>query len=88
MTIRNETNTAIVAKYGEKIESGSQRQFLEHIFDTIHVHCDDGSVEITCEYGSRFFKNYGKIIGKEETEIDTEKRKIVVICPLEENQKK
>ena len=79
MTIRNETIGLIINVYGQRIEPGTQMQVPEHIFDTINVHSDGGSVEITCEYGQRYIKNYGSIIAKEEEELDSEKRKVITI---------
>lgn len=49
MTIKN-NSTSVIRVAGEFVQPTEDIQIQEHIFDTIDVYSDSGSVKITCEY--------------------------------------
>lgn len=79
MIIKNNSGAAL-SVCGQTIEKESKIEVIEHIFDTICVFSDIGSVEITCEYGNRIFRSFGNLCAYEE---DLEGQPIVVVSKNE-----
>lgn len=62
MVIKNNTNVEIyIDRYGN-LSPGVTDEIHNNIFDTINIHCDIGSAEITCEYSDVFIKCFGKFV--------------------------
>lgn len=61
------------------VKHGDYIDITENIFDTIHIYSDIGSAEITCEYGERFIKRFGKIVVQESNELDSNNRKCIIV---------
>ena len=69
MKIINNTNVDLNIQ-GSKLPSGSKKDFYEACFNTLSIHSDIGSAEITTEYSKRYIKNFGKITVEETGELD------------------
>ena len=78
MRIYNNSNYTVFVN-GFYIVSGDYADISEHIFDTINIHCNAGSSEITCEYGKRYIKNYGNLYAEETDILDNNGLKRIVV---------
>lgn len=78
MRIYNNSNYTVFVN-GFYIVSGDYADISENIFDTINIHCNAGSSEITCEYGKRYIKNYGNLYAEETDILDNNGLKRIVV---------
>ena len=78
MRIYNDSNSPLFIE-DRWIKHGDYIDISEHIFDTINIHCNAGSSEITCEYGKRYIKNYGNLYAEETDILDNNGLKRIVV---------
>ncbi len=78
MRIYNDLNSPLFIE-DRWIKHGDYIDITEHIFDTINIHSDIGSAEITCEYGERFIENFGKLVAREDNKLDSNNRKCIIV---------
>ena len=65
MRIANQSGYNIVID-GNTISTGEEYEVDEMMFNSVSIHSDIGSVEITTEYSKRFFQNYGNLKAYED----------------------
>lgn len=58
MVIFNNSDVPITVG-GNQIMPNTWAYYLERVFDTINIHSDYGSAELTCEYKDIHIKNFG-----------------------------
>lgn len=51
---------------GNTISTGEEYEADEMMFNSVSIHSDIGSVEITTEYSKRSFRNYGNLKAYED----------------------
>ena len=65
MRIANQSGYNIVID-GNTISTGEEYTVDEMMFNSVSIHSDISSVEITTEYSKRFFQNYGNLKAYED----------------------
>ena len=76
MIINNKTPYAIFVET-KMVEPMQTVNVNEHVFDTINIHANAGSVMIVTEYCSRFITNFGAIKAVESKQLDEFGMKII-----------
>ena len=79
MKIENNLKSVDIKARGTWIKPGMIETFDEHIFDTISIHSEIGSVEIVTEYCQRIIKCFGNLVAEEKNEMDETGFKIISV---------
>lgn len=64
MTVTNKTSVTLEI-LGGSLEPNESREYPEMMFNTLSIHSEIGSCDITTEYGERYFRNFGKLVAEE-----------------------
>ena len=82
MLVTNKSNVQIVI-LGGILKPNESREYTEMAFNTLNIHSEIGSVEITTEYCRRSIKNYGKLFAKEGRKKGEHGMKNIIVTSIE-----
>lgn len=82
MTVTNKTSVALEI-LGWSLKPNESREYTEMMFNTLDIHSEIGSCVITTEYGQRSFRNYGKLVAKEDRKKNEHGMKNIIVSSID-----
>lgn len=81
MIIKNKTDIDIEINR-RVIHPNQEYNTVEMMFNTVDIHSECGSVDITTEYGKRSFRNYGHLFAYEGKDKDNQGLKVIEVSKV------